>query len=364
MQIPFFNLKKINQNLNSELQEAFLKFLDSGQYILGSEVADFETHFANYCESNYCVGLANGLDALILGLQSLDLPANSEVLVPANTYYASILSILKAGYKPVLVEPNIETFNIDSSKIESHITNNTSAILAVNLYGKMCDFEALNRICKEHDLKLIVDAAQSHGGIYDDSKKCKGADVTAYSFYPSKNLGALSDGGAIVTDNEQIYKKIKSLRNYGSSIKYQFEYQGINSRLSEIQASFLNIKLKYLNEELLRRRQIARIYLTEIKNNLITLPSKTSIDTDAWHLFVIRTSYRERFMNHLIEKKVGFEIHYPTPPHKQKALEDFNYLSLPITEKIHDEVLSIPLNSTLTNSEIAYIIDTINSFRI
>lgn len=364
MQIPFLNLKKINSIFEVKFRVAFENFLNSGHYILGSEVASFETNFGNYCEANHCVGLANGLDALILGLQSLELPENSEIIVPANTYFASILSILKTGYKPIFVEPNIQTYNIDCDKIESQITKNTSAILAVNLYGKICDFKSLNRICKTHNLKLMVDAAQSHGGIYNGSKNYEGVDVTAYSFYPSKNLGALSDGGAIITDSKQIYQKVKSLRNYGSSIKYQFEYQGINSRLSEIQASFLNIKLGYLDEELKRRREIAQVYLTEITNDAITLPCNSNIDTDAWHLFVIRTSNREKLIEHLLEKEIGFEIHYPTPPHKQKALKDFNYLSLPITEKIHNEVISIPLNSTLNNIEVAYIIDSINSFRI
>ncbi len=364
MLVPFLSLKKSNQKFESELLASFQSFLEKGHYILGENVKIFENNFSTYCDSKYCTGVANGLDALILTLQQFNFKKKAEIIVPANTYFASILAILKAGLKPILVEPNDTDFLIDTKNISTFITKNTVGILAVNLYGKMCDFEALNSICQNNNLKLIVDAAQSHGAIYKNSKSCLGAHATAYSFYPSKNLGAFSDAGAVVTNDFELAENINCLRNYGSKIKYNFELQGLNSRLSELQAGFLNIKLKQLEDEIAIRRTIASRYLKEIRNDAIVLPPKASIFEDSWHLFVVRSLNRKKLLAHLTEYSIGFDIHYPIPPHKQKAMTEYNNLSFPVTEKIHEQVVSLPMNSNLSDEEVNYIIDVLNKFRL
>ncbi len=362
MRIPFLSLKETNKVHEKKIIQAVSDFLETGQYILGNKVSEFEQSFANYCHQTYCVGLANGLDALILSLEAFKFKANTEIIVPANTYFASILAIYRAGLKPVLVEPNLGDYLINTDLLEDAINSKTGAILAVNLYGKMCDFKSLNEICKKHNLKLIVDAAQSHGAIYQNQKTCLGADAIAYSFYPSKNLGALSDAGALCTDNLDIYENIKLKRNYGSSEKYIFTEKGINSRLSELQASFLSIKLESLDEEINFRRGIARRYLNEIKNEKIILPSANSIDQDSWHLFVIRTRERNKFTAYLTIHEIGYDIHYPVAPHKQAAFSELNHLILKITEEIHETVVSLPLNVNLQKEEVDYIIEKINAY--
>jgi dTDP-4-amino-4,6-dideoxygalactose transaminase len=362
MNIPFLDLKEINLIHEKQFMAATKEFLHSGRFILGENVAKFERSFAGICEQSYCVGLANGLDALILGLEAFKFEPESEVIVPANTYFASILAIYRAGLTPILVEPSIDDYLIDISKIEGAITQKTKAIVAVNLYGKMCDFDALHVICKKHDLKLIVDAAQSHGAKYKGYKTCKGADAIAYSFYPTKNLGALSDAGALISDNLDICKNVKLKRNYGSSEKYIFEEKGINSRLGELQAAFLLAKIKYLGIEISTRRTLARLYLENIKNEKIILPPTNSIDEDSWHLFVIRTDNRSEFINYLKENGIGYDIHYPIPPHKQLAFKELSHLSFPITEKIHETVVSLPLNIHLSEEELLYIVEKINAY--
>jgi dTDP-4-amino-4,6-dideoxygalactose transaminase len=362
MNIPFLDLKEINLVHEKQFMAATKEFLNSGSFILGENVAKFERSFAPICEQSYCVGLANGLDALILGLESFKFEPGSEVIVPANTYFASILAIYRAGLTPVLIEPNIHDYLIDISKIEGVITKNTRAILAVNLYGKMCDFDSLQSICTKYKLKLIVDAAQSVGAKYKGCKTCKGADAIAYSFYPTKNLGALSDAGAFVSDNLDTCQNVKLNRNYGSSEKYIFTEKGINSRLSELQASFLLIKLKFLGIEITTRRTFARLYLENIKNEKIVLPPANSIDEDSWHLFVIRTKNRTEFTKYLKENGIGYDIHYPIPPHKQLAFKELNHLSLPITEKIHETIVSLPLNINLSEQELLYIVEKINAY--
>jgi dTDP-4-amino-4,6-dideoxygalactose transaminase len=359
--IPFLSLKNLNQAFENELQTAFTNFLDKGYYILGDAVRTFEEEFAAYCQQFHACGVANGLDALIIALDSYGFKKGSEVIVPANTYYASILAIIKAGLKPVLVEPNLSDYLIDVNLVEKHISPKTVAVLAVNLYGQMCDFRKLKEICSLNNLKLIVDAAQSHGAIYEDSKKCFGADAIAYSFYPSKNLGAFADAGALVSDDPDIILKAKAYRNYGSSKKYVFDFNGINSRLSELQASFLSVKLKYLDQEINYRRGLASQYLKEINNEKIILPHTSSINSHAWHLFTIRTKNRDNLITHLNGKGVGTDIHYPIPPHQQKALSRYKLGNFPITEQIHDTILSIPLNSCLLSSDISYIADCINN---
>ncbi|MCP9767712.1 DegT/DnrJ/EryC1/StrS family aminotransferase [Lacihabitans sp. LS3-19] len=362
MDIPFLSLKKVNLRYQVEFQESFLEFVDIGHYILGPQVKAFEANFAEYCQSKYCIGVANGLDALELIIKSYKFPSNSEIIVPANTYYASILSIINVGLKPVLVEPKAYDLLLDTTNLETHITPKTVAILGVNLYGRMCDLSRLKSICTDRNLKLFVDAAQSHGALYNGTTNCIGADATAYSFYPTKNLGALSDAGAVITDDIDLANEIRKNRNYGSEIKYKFDGLGRNSRLSELQAGFLNIKLKYLNEEINIRRDIARKYLNEIKNPRIILPPNDNINEDAWHLFVIRCKNRKSLAQYLEKMQIGYEIHYPIPPHKQKAFSGFGDFELPITEEIHETILSLPLNPSLNQNEIDYIIKILNEF--
>lgn len=362
MQIPFLSLKAQNSPYEAELKLIFEEFLDSGYYMLGKNVQNFEADFASYTDAKHCVGVANGLDALELILSSLSFPEGSEIIVPANTYYASILSIINSGYTPILIEPKLEDYLIDTDQLKSKISNKTVAVMAVNLYGRMCDFTSLSTICKENSLKLIVDAAQSHGAKYNDSRDCPGADAIAYSFYPTKNLGALADAGAVVTSDETIAKTVKATRNYGSEVRYQFDYAGKNSRLSELQAGFLSLKLKTLDQDIEKRRTIANRYLTEISSDKIILPPSDKVWKDAWHLFVIRTNDRSSFTAYLKDRGIGFDIHYPVPPHKQKALEKYCTYKLPITEEIHKTVVSIPLNPLLKQEEVDYIIDTINQY--
>ncbi len=362
MEIPFLSLKAINHKYDDFLKLAFDEFLNAGYYMLAKNVNTFEINFAKYCEANYCVGVANGLDALILILNSFNFPKNAEVIVPANTYFASILAIKKAGLKPILIEPNLDDYLINSENIKKAVSKKTVAVMAVNLYGRMCEFRKITGICQENNLRLIVDAAQSHGAEFENSKDCFGADAIAYSFYPTKNLGALADAGAIITNNEKIANSALRNRNYGCQLKYEFDSLGTNSRLSELQAAFLNIKLKHLDSEIEKRRKIAKRYLIEIKNEKLILPPADNINQDSWHLFVVRTNHRDTLSNFLKDKQIGFDIHYPIPPHKQKALAEFNNLSLPITEIIHQTILSIPLNSTLKEEEVDYIIESLNSY--
>ncbi len=362
MAIPFLSLKELNKAYTDELKIAFSDFLDRGSYMLSDNVRQFENEFAEFCSVPYCVGVANGLDALELILQSMGLEKGAEVIVPANTYYATILSVLNAGMTPVLVEPDAHTYLIDPANAEKAVTSKTAAILAVNLYGKMCDYDALGSIARKHGLKLITDAAQSHGALYKGSTDCTGADAVAYSFYPTKNLGALSDAGAVVTRDESIARAVRARRNYGSEVRYQFDYLGKNSRLSELQAAFLSIKLRHLSHETRRRRALATRYLSEIKNDRISLPPGETAHEDAWHLFVVRTRDREELKAYLQQHGIGFDVHYPFPPHQQKALGQFNRLSLPVTEEIHKTVLSLPLNGTLSDNDADYIITTLNQF--
>jgi dTDP-4-amino-4,6-dideoxygalactose transaminase len=362
MIIPFLSLKDVNLENSQKFKDAFEVFLNTGTYILGENVRKFEKNFAAYCQQKYCIGLANGLDALILGIEAFNFEQGSEIIVPANTYFASILAIYRAGCKPVLVEPSLLDYLIDCTKIEEAVTPKTKAILAVNLYGKMCDFNSLSQICKKHKLKLIVDAAQSHGAIYNRGKTCSGADIVAYSFYPTKNLGALADGGALLCEDLDIYENIKSKRNYGSLEKYIFEEKGINSRLSELQAAFLNIKLEKLDKDLQYRKWLAKFYMNNLSNEKIILPFSKSEHEDSYHLFIIRTKERKNFTNYLSENGIGYEIHYPIPPHKQNAFKELNHLSLPITEEIHNTILSLPLNTGLGEAQISYIVDVINKY--
>lgn len=362
MAIPFLSLKALNQPYTAELEAVFHQFLDKGFYMLSDRVKQFEDEFAAFCSAPFCVGVANGLDAIELILQSLELEKGAEVIVPANTYYATILAVLNAGMTPVLVEPDPHTFLLDAETAEKAVTEKTAALLAVNLYGKMCDYDALSALARKYNLKLITDAAQSHGALYKGSTDCPGTDAIAYSFYPTKNLGALSDAGAVITRHETLARSVRARRNYGSEVRYQFDYLGKNSRLSELQAAFLSVKLNHLNRETERRRALAVRYLSEIKNEKLVLPPGETAGEDAWHLFVIRTRRREDLKVHLQNAGIGFDVHYPTPPHRQKALSFLHPLRFPVTEEIHDTVLSIPLNGTLSDRDADHIITTLNQF--
>ncbi|MGL2994062.1 DegT/DnrJ/EryC1/StrS family aminotransferase [Flavobacterium sp. TSSA_36] len=368
--IRFLDLKKINERYEKAFQDTLKSVLESGWYILGNEVVTFENNFANYCKAQHCVGVGNGLDALILifkGYIALGkLQKGDEVIVPANTYIASILAILTADLVPVLVEPRLETYNINPDLIPTKITSKTKAILAVHLYGQLAEMEQVNAIATEHNLIVVEDAAQAHGIERNSNFEIPNSKTElwarAYSFYPSKNLGALGDGGAVVTNNAQLAKVIQSLRNYGSESKYQNEFIGINSRLDEIQAAFLNLKLANLDVDNEKRRSIAKRYLTEIKNDKIILPFWDFSKNHVFHLFVIRTSRRAELKVYLQQHGIETAIHYPIPPHKQKALENMNALSFPITEKMHEEILSIPLHPALEDEEVSAIIKALNEY--
>ena len=365
--IHFLNLKKLNQPFEAAFQKKMKQFLEGGWYILGNEVKQFETDFGAYCGTKHCIGVGNGLDALVLIFKAYihlgKLQKGDEVIVPANTYIASILAILQADLVPVLVEPRLETFNINPEKIEAKITSKTKAILPVHLYGQLCEMKVIDEIAQKHNLFVVEDAAQAHGSQFSENERAGNlSNAAAFSFYPGKNLGALGDGGAITTNDDELANVLFSMRNYGSKVKYENEIIGVNSRLDELQAAFLNIKLKQLDSENEFRRSMAKRYLSEIKNDKIIMPTWDFSQNHVFHLFVIRTSNRLVLQNYLKENGIETMIHYPIPPHKQNAFPNWNQLSFPITEKIHKEVLSIPLNSGLKASEIQHIITTLNNY--
>ena len=365
--IHFLNLRKLNQPFEVAFQKKMKQFLEGGWYVLGNEVKQFETDFANYCGTKHCIGVGNGLDALVLIFKAYihlgKLQKGDEIIVPANTYIASILAVLQADLVPVLVEPLLETYNINPDDIEAKITSKTKAILPVHLYGQLAEMNAINAIAQKYNLLVVEDAAQAHGSQFLENKKAGNlSHAAAFSFYPGKNLGALGDAGAITTNDDALADVLFSMRNYGSKVKYENEIIGVNSRLDELQAAFLNIKLKQLDSENEFRRSMAKRYLSKIKNDKIVMPNWDLSQNHVFHLFVIRTSNRMDLQNYLKENGIETMIHYPVPPHKQKALANWNTMSFPITEKIHKEVLSIPLNSGLKASEIQHIITTLNNY--
>lgn len=365
--ISFLDLKAINAQYREALIEAASHVIDSGWYILGNEVAEFETEFAQYCETEYCLGVANGLDALILLLRAYKelgiMAEGDEVIVPANTYIASILAITENGLKPVLVEPDAETYNLNPALIEQHITRKTKAILTVHLYGQVTGMDEINAIARKYNLKVIEDAAQAHGALYKGKKVGSLADAAGFSFYPGKNLGAIGDAGAITTSDPELYRTIKALRNYGSHEKYKNLYQGVNSRLDEIQAAILRVKLRYLDKETDLRRQVANLYLAEISNPIITLPTMLDPLSHVWHLFVVQCEKRTELQQWLTKKNIQTLIHYPIPPHKQQAYADSMYeYSLPISEKIHSMALSLPIGPTMDEQAISSVVAAVNGF--
>lgn len=360
--IKFLDLQKINAPYENAFQQKLKNILDKGWYILGGEVQEFEKNFSHYCKATHCIGVGNGFDALTLifkaHIQLGKLQKGDEVIVPANTYIASILSVLQADLVPVLVEPKLETYNIDPDLIQDKITSKTKAILAVHLYGQLAEIDIINEIAIQNNLTVIEDAAQSHGALISENKKSK--NTQSFSFYPGKNLGALGDGGAIITNDDELSKVLFSLRNYGSQVKYYNDYVGVNSRLDELQAAFLNCKLPNLDTDNEHRRTIAKRYLLEIKNDKITLPFWDLLNNHVFHLFVIRTQNKRELQDYLKENGIETLIHYPVPPHKQKALKNWNHLSFPITEKIHNEVISLPISPVMTNDEVNFVIHKLN----
>jgi dTDP-4-amino-4,6-dideoxygalactose transaminase len=358
--ISFLDIKKINLRYEAIFQERLKRVMDSGWYILGNEVKAFEQNFANYCKSKYCVGVGNGLDAITLTflayIERGVLNKGDEIIVPANTYIASILGILHAGLVPVLVEPELATYNINPDAIEEKITDKTKGILVVHLYGQLAKMDQIIELGYKYDLLIVEDAAQGHGLPF------KGSHARTFSFYPGKNLGALGDGGAVVTNDEILAKTILKLRNYGSEIKYYNESIGFNSRLDELQAAFLNVKLPDLDSDNNKRRSIAKRYISEIKNDAIVLPHWDLSDNHVFHLFVIRCKDRTNLQEYLHQNGIQTMIHYPIPPHKQKAIPEWNQLSFPITEKIHNEVLSLPMSAVLTEEEVSHTISVLNQY--
>ena len=366
--IKFLDLHGINLKYQNEIEWAMLQVYESGWYIRGERGKLFENEFANYCGTKHCIGVANGLDALSLILKAYielgKLKKGDEVLVPANTYIASILAIVNNELIPILIEPDNNSFNIDNiHAFKNKITNNTRVIMPVHLYGKVTDMTLINEIAEKHNLIIIEDAAQAHGAHYKSKRAGNLGHAAGFSFYPGKNLGALGDGGAVTTNDSELADMIRVLSNYGSEKKYHNSLKGVNSRLDEIQAAILSIKLKDLDNESFRRREIAKCYANGIKNPQIQLPKwDYSKGNHVFHLYVIRCKYRDELMHYLFENGIETVIHYPIPPHKQKAFEDWNEISLPVTEGIHDEVLSLPIYSTLKNQEVQYIIQKINDF--
>lgn len=360
--IKFLDLHKINQRFKSEIDLAIREVLESGWYLLGEKNKAFEENFAKYCETKFSIGCANGLDALHLAIRAYDFPKDSEIIVPANTYIASILAISNCGLKPILVEPNLETYNIDADLIEAKITEKTKAIVVVHLYGQAAEMEKIWELAKKYNLKIIEDCAQAHGAIYQGKKVGNLGDIGCFSFYPGKNLGALGDGGCITTNDEEMATKIRAIANYGSLIKYENIYKGLNSRLDEIQAAILDLKLQFLDTDNQQRREIAKIYRENIKNEKIILPKPHEEESHVWHLFVIRTKDRDKLQEYLKIKGIQTLIHYPIPPHKQNAYKEWNNLSFPITEKIHKEVLSLPISPVMNKEEAFYIVQILNEF--
>lgn len=359
--IPFLDLKRINESHQSAIQAAMERVLQSGWYVLGQEVSAFEQAFAGYCGTRHCIGVANGLEALTLVLQAWNFAPGSEVIVPSNAYVASVLSITHAGLVPVFVEPDPRTYLLDAARIEPALTTRTKAILPVHLYGRCCAMTTINAVARRHGLVVLEDAAQAHGATDAGHRAGNQGHAAGWSFYPSKNLGALGDAGAITTDDDALADRLRALRNYGSAQKYVNDYVGHNSRLDELQAAILSAKLPMLDAENTRRRALARMYLTGITNPAVGLPPADQVEQDVWHLFVIRHPRRDALREYLRQHGIGTDVHYPIPPHHQRAYAQFAHLSLPISEQLHREVVSLPLNPTLTDADAAYIIDVVNS---
>lgn len=366
MDIPFLNVAEINARYANELKAAAARVIDSGWYVLGEELAAFEHEFAAHCGVRHAIGVGNGLDALALilrGQRELGrLAEGDEVIVPGNTFIASLLAITASGLVPVPVEPDETSFNLDPARVEAAIGPRTRAIMAVHLYGQLADMHALSALAARHRLLLIEDAAQAHGA--SDQGRRAGAlgDAAGFSFFPAKNLGALGDGGAVVTNDTALAGRIAALRNYGSEVKYHHLYQGMNSRLDEMQAAMLRIKLKYLDADTVRRRQVAQRYRDGVRHPLIQLPAVKREEGHAWHLFVVRCRQRDALQRHLASCGIQSQVHYPVPPHRQPAYPSLWDVRLPLTERLHDEVLSLPIGPTLSDAAVDRVIAACQAF--
>lgn len=364
--INFLNLQHINSLYKEELKDACSRVIDSGWYVRGKECELFEQEFAKFCGTKYAIGVANGLDALILIIRAYKelnvFRDGDEIVVPSNTYIASILAISANNLVPILVEPNIDDYLIDADEIEKHITKKTVAIMPVHLYGQTCQMDLINSIANKYDLKVLEDSAQSHGAFFSEKKSGNLGDSSAFSFYPGKNLGALGDAGAVTTNDKEVFETIKALANYGSQEKYKNLFKGINSRLDEIQAAMLRVKLKYIERDIQIRRDIAEYYLSNIKNEKIILPKTRRTEDHVWHLFVIRTESRDKLQNYLLEHGIQTVIHYPIPPHKQEAYNELSKQKLPISEKIHSEVISLPIGQHVSKKDVEKIVTCVNNY--
>ena len=366
--IPFLDLLSMNMQYEEELHRAFQRVLQSGRFVMGEEYKAFEKEFASFCGAPHCIGVANGLDALRLIIRGYKVlgkfEEDDDILVPANTYIASILAITEEGLNPILIEPDAQSLNINPLLLQDSLTAKTKAIMPVHLYGQLADMEAINIFAKAHDLLIIEDAAQAHGATAKSGLRAGAlGDAAGFSFYPGKNLGALGDGGAVTTNDEKLAQVIRALANYGSHQKYHNIYKGLNSRLDELQAAFLRVKLPHLDQETNVRRDIATFYDEKINNPLITKPLIPSFSpSHVWHLYVIRTKGRDELEAYLKEKGVGTLIHYPIPPHKQVAYHDYNAKSFPVTEDIHDKILSLPLGPVMTREQCKFIVELLNDY--
>ena len=368
MMIKFLDLQGINERYRAPFGEALNAVLDSGWFIMGNRLRRFEEDFAKFCGTGHCIGVANGLDALILileGYKALGVFADGdEVIVPGNTYIATILAISRAGMKPVLCEPDPATFLLDPQRMAQHITPRTRAVMPVHLYGRLCDMEAINALAAQHGLKVIEDSAQSHGAIGDGKRSGALGDASGFSFYPGKNLGALGDGGAVTTDDAELANVITALRNYGSHKKYYNTYKGLNSRLDELQAAFLSIKLKDLDADNEQRRVIARFYEERISNPAVRKPELPAQSAEhVWHLYVVRVAQRDAFAAHLEAEGIQTVIHYPVSPTQQVAYEELSALELPLTEAIHREVISLPISNIMSLEDAARVADAVNRYQ-
>lgn len=360
--IEYENLAQANAQFFEEYRAAFNQTLESGWYILGKQVAEFEKSFANYCGVKHCTGVANGLDALTIALRAFEFEPGDEVIVPSNTYIATILAVLHNGLTPVPVEPDLRTYNLDPAKIEERITPRTKAILPVHLYGKLCNMEAINAIAKKHGLKIVEDCAQAHGAHFKGKKAGNWGDFGAFSFYPTKNLGALGDAGALTSNDPALEAKVRMLRNYGSSVKYYNETIGFNSRLDEMQAAFLSVKLKALDRINDHKRHLAQLYLSRLKSDFV-LPAVEENYHDVYHIFCVRHEQRDRLKAFLLENEIKTDIHYPVPPQKQKAMKGmFDRYELPVADEIHRTTLSLPISYFHTEEDVLRVIEVMNRF--
>lgn len=360
--IKFLDLKKINNRYREEIDSRIKDILDKGWYLQGEENENFTKNFANFCGTKFALGVANGLDALNLIIKAYGFGNGDEIIVPANTYIATILAISENGCIPILVEPDIKTYNINPDSIEEKITSKTKAIMVVHLYGQAVQMEKIWKIAKKYNLKIIEDSAQAHGAIYQENRTGNLGDASGFSFYPGKNLGCMGDGGAVTTNDEELFNKIKAIANYGSDRKYHHIYKGVNSRLDEIQAAVLDVKLKHLDSDNNKRREISKYYRENIKNSKIILPETYDEKSHVWHIFAVRTKNRDEFQKYLTERGIQTIIHYPTPPHKQGAYKEWNNLSFPITEEIHNTILSLPISPVMTDSEIEKVVEVVNEY--